>query len=263
VISADALDSLAFPRQLYTVEANIPKVRSADEFGDWILTEFTHQTKGEALKFKRPNLPRLRFLGRALSELFSNTHKFARSHLDGSTLPRSVRGILTDAVKDTAQRFDASVEPAAVQTFLQSLPKRYGPKTGVIEISVFDSGPGLAQHWIGRPLTANDSLEDERSAVLMCLQKWGTRGGHESRGLGLHTVMEILSSVEVGGMLFIRTGRLALVRDLHAQPLYVSPEATKNIETYSMAPMFGDDRLARVEGTLISLVIPAPLEVTS
>jgi hypothetical protein len=260
-LSADGLGALAFPRQFYVTKDGKQTVREADDFGDWILAEFTHERKGEALRFKRPNLPRLRLLGRCLAELFSNTHKFARTTIAGATLPRSVRGILTDAIKDAGVSFDPAVEPTTIQSFLRTLPERFGPRAGVIEISIFDSGPGMASHWLGRSLGPDDSLTEENTAILSCLQKWGTRGGDESRGLGLHKVMEILSSPEVGGMLFVRTGRLALIRNLHAEPLDVTPGAADRLETYRMTPLFGEERLARVEGTLVSLVIPAPTEV--
>jgi hypothetical protein len=69
--------------------------------------------------------------------------------------------------------------------------------------------------------------------------------------------MANLSKPEVGGLMLIRTGRLALYRDLNLQPLIGGLEANHVLEDYAMSNLFGENASPRVEGTLISLILPA------
>lgn len=257
-LCADGHGALSTPRSLYSVKAGNHVPRGATEFGDWALREFTQTFKSGALRSARADLPGLAEIGRAIAELFSNTHKWGRTDVSGAWIRRSVRGILTDAVRDASNRFKTE-EPPPIRHFLDSLKGRFAtsPNAGAMEISVFDSGPGLAQHWLGRTIHDSEEPATEREAVFACLQKWGTRGGAESRGLGLHTVMANLSRPEVGGILLIRTGRLALYRDLFRNPLHSPGDTPVPLSAYQMSDLF-PQKVARVEGTLISMIVPVP-----
>jgi len=257
-LCADGLGALATPRSLYSFRAGSPVPRNATEFGDWVLKEFNQSFKKDAMQSARVDLPGLSEIGRAIAELFSNTHKWARTDVGGAWIRRSARGILTDAVRNAAERYTVD-EPEPIRDFLNGFATRFasGVNTGAMEINVFDSGPGLAQHWLGRSIDDGEDLAIERDAVASCLQKWGTKGGAESRGLGLHTVMANLSKPDVGGLLLIRTGRLSLVRDLSRDPLQAQSEAPVDRSAYQMKDLF-PQRLARAEGTLISMILPTP-----
>ncbi|MEO7699364.1 MAG: hypothetical protein ABIZ04_09090 [Opitutus sp.] len=258
-LCADGHGTLATPRSLYSVREGTNSPRSSSEFSDWALREFNQSFKGGVMRSARADLPGLADIGRAVAELFSNTHKWGRTEIDGSWIRRSVRGIITDAVKDATARFKEN-EPEPIRAFLDSLQGRFTASltSGAMEITVFDSGPGLAQHWLGRAISDSEDLAAERSAVLHCLQKWGTKGGAESRGLGLHTVMANLSKADVGGLLLIRTGRLALYRDLHRNPLLTAGDTPVAVEEYKMSDLFPNKAAARVEGTLVSMIVPVP-----
>ena len=86
-----------------------------------------------------------------------------------------------------------------------------------LEISVFDSGSGLAQTWLARHgELANGIIEDqlpldqEYRAVLKCLSKGGTTSGAETRGFGLFRITNAVK--RCGGFIRIRTGRLSRVK---------------------------------------------------
>ncbi len=258
-LCADGHGALATPRSLYSVRDGTNSPRSSSEFSDWALREFNQSFKSGAMRSARADLPGLADIGRAVAELFSNTHKWGRTEINGAWIRRSVRGIVTDAVRDATARFKED-EPEPIRVFLDGLQGRFksSAASGAMEISVFDSGPGLAQHWLGRAISDAEDLTAERSAVLHCLQKWGTKGGAESRGLGLHTVMANLSKADVGGLLLIRTGRLALFRDLHRNPLQTVGDAPVAVEEYKMSDLFHNKAAARVEGTLVSMIVPVP-----
>src|SRR6185369_9936312 len=130
------------------------------------------------------------------------------------------------------------------------------------ELSIFDSGPGLALRWLGRPLGPDERIEDEYTAVMACLHKHGTSSAHTHRGIGLHSVMRTLS--ERKGFLKIRTGRLSVYRDFVSDPYVGQEEEVSDGEkekstTYMLDWHSKTSRLntmPRAEGTLVTMFIP-------
>ncbi|WP_426168561.1 hypothetical protein [Pseudoduganella sp. R-34] len=106
-----------------------------------------------------------------------------------------------------------------------------------LEITVVDSGPGLARRWLSsreeNPLVVRDlgeiSLEDERKAVTDCFAKWATSSHNSARGIGLFSVARMLQ--EQNGFLRLRTGRLAY--------LFGTKSATKDVQ--QKAQHLGED----------------------
>ena len=123
-------------------------------------------------------------------------------------------------------------------------------------MSLFDSGPGLAQRWLGKSIRPHDSIDNEYDAVISCLNLHGTTSSDTDRGLGLDVVMDTLSLVR--GFLRIRTGRLSLYRDFVEHPFKAGinnapPEPfLVDWNTQSMQV----ERMAPVEGTLLTMLIP-------
>jgi hypothetical protein len=62
-----------------------------------------------------------------------------------------------------------------------------------VEISVFDSGLGLAARWLGKKLDATLSLTEEYEACLKCLQKHQSSSKQAHAGIGLYEVVRTLS----------------------------------------------------------------------
>ncbi len=81
-----------------------------------------------------------------LRELFHNTHLHARKDANGVEYPKSVRGIvLAQRSLPRAQVEEFATAATALVPYLQKLQKRERTSTvKLIELSVFDSGPGLA-----------------------------------------------------------------------------------------------------------------------
>ncbi len=162
-------------------------------------------------------------LGAILHELFKNTHEWARTDEHGVPLLRSVRGLLAQGHSWAEQE---ALEVADGSPALAAYLSAPGVRTAegrwrFLELSVFDSGPGLARRWLsGHPEGAADPInptpEEEYRACVECFVRWNssTRAGH--KGLGLHEVMRTLS--RLGAFFRVRTGRLSLYRDFVARP---------------------------------------------
>lgn len=83
-----------------------------------------------------------------------------------------------------------------------------------IEISVFDTGPGLALRWLadqGRRSYEEISLDEEMEAVQSCFQKHSTTKASQYFGLGLP--MALMAMKHLNAFMTLRTGRLSLYQD--------------------------------------------------
>jgi hypothetical protein len=106
--------------------------------------------------------------------------------------------------------------------------KRTINRNTFIELSVVDSGPGLARRWMAsrehdKRVIKNleeISLEDEERAVAECFQKWASSSHNSLRGIGLFSVARMLR--ERNGFMRMRTGRLAY--------LFGTSSAVKDVE---------------------------------
>ena len=200
-------------------------------------------------------------LGAILHELFKNTHEWARTDEAGVPLLRSVRGILAQGHTWADQEATEAAEGSqALREYLLAPGLRTAAgRFRFLELSVFDSGPGLARRWLaesskGEAGSSNPTLEDEYRACMECFVRWNTstRAGH--KGLGLHEVMQTLSSL--GAFFRVRTGRLSLFRDFLRRPHIDSA-------TESRCPLLDwtsrSERLTalvRAEGVLYTMLIP-------
>lgn len=107
----------------------------------------------------------------------------------------------------------------------------------IFELSVLDSGPGLARRWTGKGYDAL-SIENEKKAVRECFEKNKSTKEQSGRGVGLDNVVENLR--QHNGFFRMRTGRLEFIKSY----LDGGEEIDKMNER------------APVEGTLMSLFIP-------
>jgi len=195
-------------------------------------------------------------LGTIIHELFKNTHDWARTSSVGVPLRRSVRGIL---VSTRNLEFSAIQEAAKGSAPLEQYV-RHRDFVGTdgrfrcLEISIFDSGPGLASRWLGEPLNEGISLEQEYTACIECLQKHRSTSGRSHKGIGLYEVVRTLSPLQ--GFARLRTGRLALYRDFVKRPLSESEhEGASHLDDWETCSSDLKKR-ASVEGSLFTMLIP-------
>lgn len=128
----------------------------------------------------------------------------------------------------------------------------------LLEISVFDSGPGLVKRFLGAKWEDKLEIREDINIIKRCLIKGQTSvntSKGRSKGFGLDEVLKLLS--KKGGFLKIRTGRASLYRDLIKSPYLETLDYSKvvlsdwtNSSANSYVNMNG------VEGTMLTMVYP-------
>jgi hypothetical protein len=149
-------------------------------------------------------------------EVFANTEEWGSSDLSSSPLTNSIRGLLTEIIPIEAieSRLGGSryhINPP-FRRYLEFLSTdRETAATQLLELSIFDSGVGLAQRELNRSLDSTTTPLEEYRAVVRCLRRHGTSSQDDTRGNGLFEVMRLLTRLR--GFFRLRTGRLALFRN--------------------------------------------------
>lgn len=206
-------------------------------------------------------------LAHLVRELVENSDWWARADHHGVEYDKGIRAItfrLRDIDDDNLPMFAAG--NSHIQSYLlhnltthQRVRKDEVPsshagvvrKLSFMELSMVDSGPGLARRWLAsRPQNKRSvdklneiTLIDEEDAVIECFKKWRTTSGNSLRGIGLFSVASLLR--RRNGFLRLRTGRLAF--------LFGTQSAISDIETQLMKHDLSADYLKLQDGTHVFL----------
>jgi hypothetical protein len=187
-----------------------------------------------------------------LTELFGNTHYWGRQDPPKKRVRHSLRGLTVNAFRADADTLKKLDEDARLTSYIQSLATGYSSPPWFAQVTVFDSGVGLARHFNrGKPLDALlPGIEYED--VLNCLRKHKTSSSQSHRGYGLHLVL--LSLTSVNAFLAIRTGRLHLFRDLRERPFREGDQPDMN--DWVSGRVNDPETRRTVAGTLYTILIP-------
>lgn len=158
-------------------------------------------------------------LGSLLHELIKNTDEHSVTDEEGNLYSKGVRGIIVKyaTLNRGALLKEYSGNNPRLTTYFNQLLGRAGrttTKLTFLEVSVIDTGPGLARRWLSNKSSepprklGEISIEEERLAVIKCFQKYMTTKVSESSGMGLTAVLEHLYKLKA--FLRLRTGRLSL-----------------------------------------------------
>jgi hypothetical protein len=205
-------------------------------------------------------------LAQLVHQLFKNADVHTASDAFGRLYDVGVRGIQVRDVRiadETA--FAAFVsDDRALHAYLTKLGRRpllrqrgvRGMETKLdawrssrfVEITVFDTGPGLALRWLARhkgiTQYAEVSREQELEAVKACFQLHATTHSAAMKGDGLPIALGAMK--ELQAFMFLRTGRLALFQDFSSG------------EHSGFAPRnrYGQRQLAEAAGATYSICFP-------
>lgn len=206
-----------------------------------------------------------------LHELFKNTHDHARSAADGATLKFSMRGVSCQyyalSSSDSAMRTSASdvLDPASVyvREFLDA--RRRGDSFGLqsrriegfLELSIFDSGPGLVGKILKRdPSDISPSAQLE--IVRECMKKGFSSTDNELRGYGLSKVLSRLRRSR--GFIRIRTNGVSGYRSFaRFVGLGHGPNAERpDVRLLDWKTLYAPKQSAyrQLRGTVITVMIP-------
>ena len=193
--------------------------------------------------------------GAIFHELFRNTHEHARHDRNGALLRRSLRGMIVNRRAWTREKVESVVKEAPpLREFTQSqISGGRDDYVRWLEVSVFDSGIGLAAHWMRDQWSETTPVDQELAATEKCLQKWASASGQSHKGLGLHEVATMLT--RLNGFMRIRSGCLSLYRDFNLNP--VNEPITDFVKLFDWTTMTNSPtKMAPVAGTLFTLLIP-------
>jgi hypothetical protein len=169
-------------------------------------------------------------------ELFANTEEWGRSDISLAPLSNTVRGVLGQIIpiKLSIDRANdgSTATNAPLARYIRSVYENESLKAmHLLQVSVFDSGIGLAQRHLSKKIDGNFPIKAEYEAVRDCLRKRSTTSQDVTRGMGLFEVMRLLTRLD--GFLRLRCGRLALFRDFIEDQFLYTDNWTPQTESFS------------------------------
>jgi hypothetical protein len=259
---------LEFVRSLYAMpsrgSAEVTTIRSSSEFGE-VFTELIEATSSGLSKLLSPT--QLEVLGSLAHQLFKNADVHTLTDSEGRLYDSGVRGIQLRefVIADDAALQEFGAGDRAFLGYLTKLGNRLQTRTkeagkgkrldvswkstSFLEVTVFDTGPGLALRWLSRSegatRYADVSRDQEYKAVLDCFRLHATTHSAPNRGDGLAIALKAMK--ELRAFMFLRTGRLALYQDF----------SSKDHGAFAPSPRYGGrGLLAEASGASYSICFP-------
>lgn len=191
-------------------------------------------------------------------ELLKNTDEHAKKdYLDKAKLLPSSRGLFMRIQRSSKSVFIDNTKHLGLKKYYNSALNNE-EHIFILEISVFDSGPGLVKRFLGENWSSIVNVNNDIDAIRKCLIKGQTSvitSQGKNKGYGLDEVLRLLDTKK--GFLKIRTGRISIYRDLVETPYKITQEP-KEIELVDWEKNSSDEysEMNNTEGTLITLAYP-------
>jgi hypothetical protein len=264
------LPPLLYPRK------TLPQIADRDHFNivtDKLISSVTQQEdiRG-AITQRRDRLTTI------LHELFKNTHDHARTTIERTPLDLSIRGLYSRYYPATELQKNLPIGDNSNSSFNQAelfaqhfFPlnkhqnkltqrKPVGNFLGLLELSIFDSGPGFAATYLKEKFI-NASPQEQFDAVLGCFKTGKSSTLDESRGYGLWKVLRDLRAMK--GLIRVRTNKVNVYRDFARYEEYwikrdsdiVAPEERLLDWKRGLTSKI-DEGYPDVQGAYISVLIP-------
>lgn len=205
-------------------------------------------------------------LAQLVHQLFKNSDVHTVADAEGNFYNAGVRGIQVREVRIVDEKsFSAFIsDDRALHAYLTKLGRRqlvrqrseHGMKASLeswqssrfIEISVFDTGPGLALRWLSRNKGVKRYEEVDRAqeleAVKECFQLHSTTHSSGMKGDGLPIALGAMEDLRA--FMFLRTGRLALYQDF----------SSGSHLAFAPRHRYGTRQLAEAVGSTYSICFP-------
>ncbi|USX02171.1 ATP-binding protein [Pseudomonas proteolytica] len=229
---------------------NTPLIQPESWFSDLIAKSSSLMTaRNDQVSLLKSGLPEL---GSVLWELIANADQHAVTDVKDKKYKKALRG--TSIKLNRISRQDAlgysDREPELARFILKHFLK--SEVLDFLEISVIDSGPGLARRWLTakekRPVESLDELEldEELNATLDCFKKHMTSKPDSDRsGMGLHNALQALNKLKA--YVRVRTGRLSLNQAFQGR---------SGVMAFEPSARGTEQELAAAEGTVFTICIP-------
>lgn len=202
------------------------------------------------------NLDQKRRLGTALPslctllyEIFRNTHAWARTRVDGVPIRRNARGVLIRQYRGSKSEMASQhASTPAMKAYIETLAERTkGDRMRLLELSVFDGGPGLVRRFTRQQDLNELTSQREVQVIAESFARHATTSNAAHRGEGLEAAISELNAVD--GFLRLRTGRISVHRDFGAIPRGVNEPLGESGDNATTG-------LPPVAGTVFTFVVP-------
>lgn len=260
LIAAADHTSRSTPSALYTspssplggrLRSELAMSKVVEQFGE--LTQVGASSKREFLANVAP-------IAQIIHELLDNTHRYARHEADGLTsVQPSVRLVRAEAIGQTrSQLVERAKEQPRLRAYLEhdsheSVLHRNSVGPGMrrfLELSVLDTGPGIAARRLLELGGGDESVKSELGALTDCLRKHVTTSSNTARGLGLDHVQSTLTNLR--GYIRIRSGRIELTRNFISSPYIPGEDQESTWETTRVQ----EQHHKHAAGSLVTMLIP-------
>ena len=253
----DHLESSGLARSNYFY--NSIKSKGPRDIAVWFERLFTFND----LKISLPHI--FYDLSIVINELMQNTHDWARTTYDNENyISPNIRACSVNVFLENRLATDNSYDHIhEYLKFIYESKKEdiYSPerqikleftneKVGICEISILDTGPGMARRWLQKDYNEIEK-DEERLAVVECFNKYFTSDNTsrtQLRGRGLSNVIGIIG---FSGLIRVRTGHTLLLRNFFRDKVK-HQELQKGSIDFKLA----EEGLPLISGTTISILYP-------
>jgi len=194
---------------------------------------------------------------RILWELMKNTDEHAtQDYLGETNLTPNARGVFLRIHRSSKANFKKYSKHEGLLEFYENSILD-DDHSFILEISIYDSGNGLAKNFLGDRWKKELSISDEVDIIKKCLTKGESsiQTKTNNKGLGLDEVLGLLSIQR--GFLKIVSGNTILYRNMIQDPKTESSNPN-NITLFDWHKLSSKEftKETSTEGTLITLAIP-------
>lgn len=200
-----------------------------------------------------------KLIGEIIFELIENTHYWSQSDINNRTFATGFRGLLLSSHQGNKETLLSNCkDDKPMFDYISNLITNNESNNVIVEISVFDSGSGLASKWSKKEVKDFNSREEVYESIIDCLIKNNTSDKTSSyeRGFGLHNIMTLLGDRK--GYIKLRTNGLKLFRDFDKKPFNGYRE--NNRENYKLDDWHSIQKKTipsyKTEGTMFSIFLP-------
>jgi|GEM_PF-5034897 len=248
-----------FPSAFYLSNGILKSKKEFIELSKNILLEVaTNHKKGISTAVIDFNIS---LIGEIIYELIENTHFWSQNNYTGKREETGIRGLFASThygTKETLLKNCKDDKPLS-DYINQSI---VNDNSYLIELSIFDSGSGLASTWKNKDISEFSDSTEVYEAIIDCLIKNNTSDENSSykRGFGLYNIMKLMRN---RGYIKLRTNGLKLFRNFNENPFdendYFNRQNYK-LEDWHKTQGKSEPRY-RTEGTLFSIFIPLQLNL--
>jgi hypothetical protein len=246
-----------FPSAFYFSNGTLKSKKEIIELSKNILVEISKSHISSTSTFVLEHYDKL--IGEIIFELIENTHYWSQSDYSNKTFPTGLRGLIFSSHHGNKETLlNNCKDDKPLYEYISNLISDAAANNVIVEISVFDSGSGLASKWSKKDISSFASKDEIYEAIIDCLVKNNTSDNSSSyeRGFGLHNMMKLLGARK--GYLKLRTNGLKLIRDFHKNPFNGYIE--NNREDYKLDDWHSIQKKTipsyKTEGTMFSIFLP-------